>query len=313
MKGLELSKKFFDEYGMPMLQRDFPDILPFLAAGLIGSGSECFGFDDDISRDHDFEPGFCIFIPDEIIIDRQTAFRLERAYSKLPKEFMGFKRLPLSPVGGNRHGVININEFFEKKTGFDCSNLSLSDWFSIPEYTLAEAVNGEIFFDNFGLITQIRNELSNMPKDVRLKKLAGNLLIMGQSAQYNYGRCISRNDTAAAQLCIIEFVKAAINAIFLINKKYSPYYKWSFRALKNLPFLSSYSDMLEFLISSSNDKNTAAEKVLKSEQVCNAIINEIKNQGVSEYNGTELEGHAYAVNSAIKNNEIRNLHILYAV
>ena len=63
MKGLELSKKYYLEYGLPMLERDFAQYLPFLAIGLVGSGSECLGYDDEISTDHDFEPGFCIFYP----------------------------------------------------------------------------------------------------------------------------------------------------------------------------------------------------------------------------------------------------------
>ena len=75
-----------------MLEKEFRDVLPYLAAGLTGSGSECFGFDDEVSRDHDFEPGFCLFLPDEETVDRRTAFLLERAYARLPKEFRGFRR-----------------------------------------------------------------------------------------------------------------------------------------------------------------------------------------------------------------------------
>ena len=75
MKGLELSKAFYEEYGKEMLE-EFPELLPYLAAGLAGSGSECFGYDDEISADHDLEPGFCIFLPGEEIVDRKSAFLL---------------------------------------------------------------------------------------------------------------------------------------------------------------------------------------------------------------------------------------------
>ena len=98
MKGIEISKAYFEEYGKPMLETDFSEALPYLCVGLVGSGSECFGFDDEVSRDHDFEPGFCIFIPGEDVLDRRTEFLLERAYAKLPKEFMGLKRGLVSPV-----------------------------------------------------------------------------------------------------------------------------------------------------------------------------------------------------------------------
>ena len=33
-----------------MLESEFADILPFLAAGFTGSGSEHYGYDDEISR-----------------------------------------------------------------------------------------------------------------------------------------------------------------------------------------------------------------------------------------------------------------------
>ena len=106
MRGLELSRGYFEAFGRPMLESQFPEILPYLAAGLIGSGSECLGFDDETSTDHDFEPGFLIFLPGEEIVDRRTAFLLERAYAKLPKEYKGFKRSLMAPVGGARHGVV---------------------------------------------------------------------------------------------------------------------------------------------------------------------------------------------------------------
>ena len=81
MKGLEISEAYFREHGMPMLEEKFPELLPHVAAGLFGSGSECFGFDDELSRDHDFDPGFMLLLPGEDVIDRKQEFALERAYA----------------------------------------------------------------------------------------------------------------------------------------------------------------------------------------------------------------------------------------
>ena len=313
MKGLELAEKFYNEYGEKMLDEKFSHIKNYLAVGLVGSGSECFGFDDEISRDHDFEPGFCIFLPDESIVSSKDEFELERAYSDLPVEFYGFKRNNLNPVGGNRHGIIRISDFFESKTGDKNGNISAKDWFFISEQFLLEATNGKIFYDNFGLVTELREKLKYLPEDVRLKKLAGNILVMAQAGQYNYKRCVLREETAAAQLAVIEFVNAALKVIFLLNKRYIPYYKWSFHALKELPKLSQLYYELEYLISSSNTEEEVKLKEEIIEKISASVIEELKIQQLTRSTSYNLECHAYSVNDKIEDSEIRNLNIMYAV
>ncbi len=313
MKGLELCERYYREYGQKIIDENFSHIKKYLAIGLSGSGSECMGFDDDISRDHDFEPGFCIFLPDESLVSRRDEFLLERAYASLPKEFMGFERSSLSPVGGNRHGVMRTGDFFEAKTGDKNGEITTKSWFSLSEQFLLEATGGKVFEDNFGLLSQIRQKLSYLPEDVRLKKLAGNLLLAAQSGQYNYQRCIKRCDTGAAQLCMTEFANAALKVIFLLNKKYIPYYKWVFKALGQLELASHLSGDIEHLISSGNKENEAKLKTEIIEKISSAIIDEIKKQKLTNASSDSLEAHAYEVNDKIKDTCIRNLHIMYAV
>lgn len=313
MKGLELARKYYEAYGKDLLQTQFSYALPYLAIGLAGSGSECYGYDDETSRDHDFEPGFCIFLPSEDIIDRKTAFELERAYAKLPKEFLGFKRGRLSPVGGNRHGVIRMEEFFSAKTGSKDGLLSNEQWFAVPEYGLIEATNGAVFEDPYGQFSSIRERLRYFPEDVRRKKLAGHLLLMGQAGQYNYSRCIARGETAAAQLSVFEFTKSALHSIYLLNGSYMPYYKWSFKGLKGLCALGALSEDLEYLISSGNTPEEAAQKTEIIEHICSKFAGELKSQGLIDFENPELEQTAYALNDTITDHHIRTMHILHGV
>ena len=313
MNGLELARAFFEECGMPMLKEQFSDLMPFLAAGLFGNGSECFGYDDDVSRDHDFEPGFCLFLPEEAVVDRRTAFLLERAYPKLPRTFLGVSRPVLQPVGGARHGVFRTAEFFQKLIGSPDGLLNLREWLSLPEQALAEATNGELYFDSLGEVTRIRCALRFFPEDVRRKKLAGHLLLMEQAGQYNYARCLSHGETGAAQLAAGEFVSSAMSSAFLLNRRYQPYYKWRFRALRELETLSELAMPLEQILTSGNDAESAKTKMALIEQICAAVRAELRAQGLSDAQGEDLERHAYAVNDTIKNSELRTLHVLAAI
>lgn len=313
MQGLEISKNFYREYGEPMLREQFPELLDKIAVGLTGSGSECYGFDDDVSRDHDFEAGFCIFLPGEDKVDRRCAFLLERAYSKLPKEYAGLKRSVISPVGGNRHGVIRREDFFTDKVGTADGKLSDAQWLSIPEYALCEAVNGEVFHDGDGAFTAIREALGRYPEDIRRKKLAGNLLLMAQSGQYNYGRCLAHGESGAAQLAVNAFVESAMSCVFLLNGRYKPYYKWSFRAMRSLELLWQLADSFEFLLTGENTVENAEVKTDVIEDICALVIGVLKDQGLTDAVCGDLEKHAYSVNDSVGDAAIRNMHILAGV
>lgn len=313
MKGLELSEQFYKEYGEKMLKEQFPEVLNRIAVGLIGSGSECMGYDDDISKDHDFEPGFTIFIPSEIFMDSKTAFQLERAYAKLPREFMGVTRPLVGPVGGNRHGVVRLDEFLTEKLGNPYGELSVHDWLTVPEQSVLEVTNGKLFFDGSGTLTSIREGLSVIPEDVRRKKIAGYLLMMAQAGQYNYARLTKRGEEGAAQLAVFEFVKAALHVFYSLNGKCMPYYKWAFRGLRELPVFADTEENLKFLLTTGNDGNIALKKSNMIEEIAGYVIEELRKQNLTEANCGDLEKHAYSVNDSIRDNEIRYLNIFVAV
>ncbi|MBQ7152811.1 MAG: DUF4037 domain-containing protein [Clostridia bacterium] len=313
MQGIEIARQYFEQYGEPMLKKQFPEYVSKVAAGLIGAGSECFGYDDEISRDHDFEPGFCLFLPGEDVIDRRTAFLMERAYAALPRSFMGLERGLMSPVGGNRRGVIRLSDFLSEKTGLPDGMIAKDAWFSIQEQYLLEVTNGEVFLDESGILGKVREHLSFFPRDVMLKKTAGHLLLGAQSGPYNYERCLRHGEKGSAQMCLYEYCDHMISVIFLLNGRYRPYYKWVFRAMRELPVLSTLCESFEFLLTTDNEDPTVPVKQQVLEEIQGKVIEELLEEDLSRASCTDLEKHAYSVNDRIGDPVIRNRHILSAV
>ncbi|MFR1834362.1 MAG: DUF4037 domain-containing protein [Lachnospiraceae bacterium] len=307
IKGLELSKQYYERYGKPMIAQQFPEYENRIAVGLVGSGSECFGYDDEISEDHDFEAGFCMWLTRED--DKAIGFPLFRAYKKLPPEFMGIKKQDQSFFGGNRRGVLEIGEFYSQFTGSFGAPTKWSQWMTLPESALAEAVNGQVFRDDLGEFTRIRTELQKgFPEDVRLKKLAARTALAAQAGQYNFSRCIRRREMGAAGLAIAEFVKMAVSAVYLLNRRYTPYYKWMIRGLRELEHLSHLADPLQDLLLNWGANPEECQKSIES--ICWDIILEIKRQGLSKGSWDYLEPHAREIMEQIQDAQIRNLHLM---
>lgn len=303
MKGLELAKAYYEEYGRPMIREKFPDYEGRIAVGLAGEGSECFGYDDEISRDHDFEAGFCLWITEQD--GEAIGFPLFRAYGKLPDEYMGIRKEKTSLFGGNRRGVMKISEFYSRMIGCPGVPESWEQWLAIPEYALAQAVNGQVFRDDLGEFSRIRNELvRGYPEDVRKKKIAARAALMAQAGQYNYSRCRRRGEYGAAALAAAEFAKAAISMVFLLNNRYTPYYKWMLRAMGELPVLGDLRPSMELLLAGGDDQSR------RIEEICGRVVRELQRQGLTGGNWEYLEPHALAVTETIRDGAVRNLHLM---
>lgn len=51
---IEKNRRFYDRSVAGMIRERFPEYKGRIAVGIAGKGSDCFGYDDEISRDHDF-------------------------------------------------------------------------------------------------------------------------------------------------------------------------------------------------------------------------------------------------------------------
>lgn len=105
-----------------------------------------------------------------------------------------------SLLGGGRRGVLLTGEFYRRFTGRPGAPESLMEWLYTPEHSLACTVNGRVFYDGCGEFSAVRRELeAGYPEDVRLKKMAARAVLMAQSGQYNYSRCLRRGEYGAAR------------------------------------------------------------------------------------------------------------------
>lgn len=306
MKGMELSRRYFMEIYMPAIKEGFPQIIDRMAAGLAGEGSECFGYDDVISRDHDFGPSCCIWL----IREDYEAYgeSLQRYVDGLPKEFMGFKALNKSEWGDGRRGILNMDDWYYRFLGMEEAPSNLYDWRLIPETALAAAVNGEVFMDRLGRFTEIRETLKNyFPEDIRKNKIATRCMKIAQSGQYNFSRCMKRNETVAARMAETEFIDEAVHMIYLLNREYKPFYKWMHRRMKELPVLGEKTyDRIKMLVE--GPLNEVDRKTEIIESVCGDIITELKRQyaGLENIGSDFLLDYGPAVQQEIEDEKLRN-------
>ncbi len=230
--GQQMFEDFYYEYGEPMLQKKFPAFIDKIAIGKTGEGSDCFGFDDEISLDHDFGPGFCMWVTKDTY-DKIGDF-LRTEYEKLPTSYRGVNRRNMEN-GKGRVGVCIIEDFYKRILGMEKAPETIGEWSQIEEFALAAATNGWILRDEEGIFTEIRNKLlAYYPDELWLSKIAQSLYSISQYGQYNYGRMARRTDVVTAEQCRSRFIKSVMELIYLLNRTYAPYYKWMFRGMERL-------------------------------------------------------------------------------
>lgn len=324
IKGLDLSREYYENMGKSILMELFPEYMGKAAVGLVGEGSECFGFDDQISMDHDYGPSFCVWLPRNIYT--QAGESMTEIYESLPKEYKGISANIIREQSAGRRGILEIEGFYQKFLTRDTIPESSLDWLRIPEHFYAVATNGEVFEDNLGMFTDVRRKLLDYyPEDVRLKKIAACAVRMAHSGQCNYARMMWRHDVVAAKFALDEFMRNAIAIVFLLNRVYCPYYKWMWRGMEQLPKLGRVRELLKIMAAGVLDEshwdsskwkacryklNRADQMVDMVEQIADLIREELLNQGISSSTSDYLEEHGYAVMSCIQDQRIRSLPVL---
>ena len=318
ISNLDRSKALYEKYGRTMIHEKFPAYEERIAVGFVGEGSDCFGFDDEISTDHDYAPGFCMWLLQSDY--DQIGERLQIEYEELIERYCREDGVNL--FLSDRRGAFSINDFYNGilGTGVDFEKNIESYMHStvdipyeeIGEYQLATAVNGEVYVDEAGCFTAIRKQLLKYyPDMVWRRKLAQCFHDFAQYGQSNYARMMARKDYVTAGVCVGKAIEAAMDLAYLLNRNYAPYYKWKRKGLEKLAteqgkdsvaasvltildelaLLPNQASAWEGVLYQAAVLNEKDECILLLERLAKEFVKEMQIQNLIRPNGTFLESY----------------------
>ncbi len=304
MKGLELNRAFFERI-RPELEADFPALYRRMAAGLVGNGSECFGYDDVYSQDHDWGAALQLWLREE---DRGEIPALQRWLEEAERRHPDFP-YPVRTAYCAERGVSTVQDFYRSLTGCPEGPQTVYEWDRAPQENLALAVNGAVFYDGDGSFSRIREHILGFyPEDYRLKKIAARCAGIAQTGQYNYRRCLLRQDEVTARITESRFLSEVHGLVFLLNRRFLPYYKWQYRQLGELPLLGEETAAAEKELVALSDPE---EKTERMEAICHMLADELRREGLSDTEDDFLLTHAEQICSRIRDEQLRSLPVTY--
>ena len=303
---LTLVREYWEQTAEPELRAVFPELYPRLAAGLVGNGSECFGYDDQYSQDHDWGVDFYLWVEEE---DRTYISDLARWKDNLllrrPPKFI--RRA--SPYGA-APAVMTAEDFYQQLIGCPGVPGDLLQWRRAPEEHFAMAVNGAVFWDGSGAFSAVREGLlAYYPEDIRKKKIAARCMALAQTGQYNFLRTARRRDWVTAELILTRFVQEAMGLVYHLNRVYRPYYKWMWRGLTELPVLGLRVATLLLELSQMGERCEAACRRQQTviDQICALLTAELRRQGLSGSPEEFLAVHGRIVQGTIWDRTLRRI------
>ncbi len=314
LNNFDNSRRFYEKQVSGMIRNLFSVYEDRIAVGLAGEGSDCFGYDDFISRDHDFGTGVCLWLTDEDM--ELFGKELDNAYNELIDRQPGNN---LTRRLRERRGVMTIKHFYSQILGVECDinscELSFDEWQKLDHSCLATAVNGEVFRDDLGLFSAYRKMLLDYyPEDVWKVRIVNEMHKFSAALQVNYARCMSRGDIVAARLCHMHGLEAAMQLFFLMKRVYPPYYKWTYRRMTEIDSKGMISKWIKELSETLGDVsawegrsynpnylNLNDKVVLLSERIAEEIAKMLMGHGLIDNADPYLERHIDEIISKIDN------------
>ena len=306
MRLLPLVREYWEQVAEPELRAAFPGLFPRIAAGVVGNGSECFGYDDRLSQDHDWGVDFYLWVGegDRAHIPELTRWK-ENLLSRRPPKFT---RLP--STYGTPPAVMTVKDFYQQLIGCPGIPGDLLHWRRAPEEHFAMATNGDVFWDGSGEFSSVRaGLLSYYPEDIRKKKIAARCMALAQTGQYNFRRTVQRRDWVTVRLILARFMQEAMGLLYHLNRVYRPYYKWQWRGLTELPVLGLPMANLLLELSQAGGLNAEAHRRQQTviDRICALLTGELRRQGLSGSPEEFLAVHGLIVQGTIWDRTLRRI------
>jgi len=233
---IDVSRQFFHEILLPILRRDFPIETSRTAFGVFGYGSEVMGLDDDYSSDHHWGVRINAVMPDAMFQERGAAI-MHTVVPQMPDSYHGFAvRSGFS--GGTGLSITGLESYLRTTIGIDHAPQSAADWLGAPEEDIIHIINGELWLDEAGHFSHIREVLQGYyPEPVRLRRIAHWCRYFSGMGAYALKRAILRHNEYYATITFSRSVRWAVQLAFMLERQYYPYDKWTLAMFQHLPRL----------------------------------------------------------------------------
>ncbi len=300
--GIDIAETFFKEFGLPTINRHFPEIKNRISAGLLGEGSEMLGFDDDLSRDHDWGPRFILFLEEQDY--QKYGNKLTAKFKEFrPNNFQNFSLTKTKPIT-----VQTIDSFYKELTGLPNPPISTQEWINVRENDLCYAQAGRIFYDPTGNLTKRHYSFKQAyyPREIWLGRIAAQLFWIWHYGEYNIcERMVKRNERVGALIGTGMVVQAAMRLTFLLNRRFSPYWKWLHCAFIQLPYLAPE---LNPILQKIEKAATLENRAKAINQICNLVRIGLHEQKIfPDRDKRNNMGFLEILNNLIQNEQVKTM------
>jgi hypothetical protein len=231
---IDISRDFFNEHVLPVLQREFPAQTQHMTLGVFGYGSEVLRLDDEYSRDHHWGLRINALLPEAMYREHADAL-LRTLAAHLPARYQGHSlREGYTKWAGLE--LTSLESYLQRTIGLTHAPQTYADWLSIPEEDIIHIVAGEIWHDPAGRFSAVRNTLQGYyPEPVRLRRLAHWCRFFSGMGTYALRRAILRDNAFYAVTRFANAIRLGMQMAFLLDKQYFPYDKWLYHFFTRLP------------------------------------------------------------------------------